>query len=157
MFFLLSSLFISKYYPNIIAQFAVGCFFYLIGLMIVNDFIKPKLLQKYRYHMIIIVLIDLAYLLYHNNNYKNEDKPIQKKIILEVKKQSLQDVPQSKEDDTLKLPSKEDKTTSISLSSINYTSDKYSIKHEQSPSSSDGLFLIDDIPSDKKEGNETDE
>jgi hypothetical protein len=71
MLFLIINSTIGKYYPNFFTQFLIGCVIYIFVLFIATEFIPDKLYEKYKYHGLVLLIIDFAYLIY-KTKYANE-------------------------------------------------------------------------------------
>jgi undecaprenyl pyrophosphate phosphatase UppP len=64
MFFLLTNLAIKKYTSNFVVQILVGLFIYIILLLVLKDVSSEETLNKYKYYIIILAVLDIMLLLY---------------------------------------------------------------------------------------------
>lgn len=64
MFFLITNIFIDKYYPSIITQFVIGCVFYILLFFIIKDIISVDYINNYKYYALILVIVDFIFIIY---------------------------------------------------------------------------------------------
>ncbi len=71
MFFLITHIFIGKYYPNLVTQFIIGCVCYVVSFLILRDIISVEIYEQYKYYGMALIGIDTAYLVYKGKSCQN--------------------------------------------------------------------------------------
>ena len=64
---------IGKYYPSLFTQFIIGCVCYAVSFMILKDLIMDTTCEQYKYHVILLVMIDATYLVYRSKSTKDQN------------------------------------------------------------------------------------
>jgi hypothetical protein len=65
---------IYKYYPSMLTQFIIGCTCYVISFFIIKDIISLSIYEKYKYHIMALLMIDTSFLLYKHVYPKKNSK-----------------------------------------------------------------------------------
>lgn len=61
MFFLVTYLLISKYYPNMITQLIIGCSCYILSFFVIRDFLSSGFFEHYKYYIMTIFAADVSF------------------------------------------------------------------------------------------------
>ena len=77
MFFLITHIFIGKYYPNVVTQFIIGCICYVVSFLIISDVISHETYEQYKYYGLSLIGIDTAYLIYIGKTQKSNNTIVQ--------------------------------------------------------------------------------
>ncbi|MEM0354031.1 MAG: hypothetical protein QXW79_00480 [Thermoplasmata archaeon] len=86
MFFLATNIIIGKYYPNFFVQFVIGCIAYIFVIIIVRDLMIFPTSEKYKYYILVLLLVDVIYLIHRSQNVKSSNKKIDEETKLKSMK-----------------------------------------------------------------------
>jgi hypothetical protein len=67
-------MFIGKYYKSSLIQIIIGCSCYIISLLIISEFISTAIYETYKYHIFILVLMDMCFMIYNIRYSEKEVK-----------------------------------------------------------------------------------
>lgn len=140
MFFLITHILIGKYYPNLFAQFIIGCSFFIIAFLVIKDIFSGYNFSQYKYYILALVIVDILFVI-----YLTKTKMTSKKIV--------------KNSDALDFIKKTENTSSDvrtgAIQSISLSSElnDYKVSHNLSSSDDKNSLSIFSNSDEKSDGN----
>lgn len=67
MFFLITHVSIGKFCPNMLTQFIIGFLCYVISFFIGKDLLGTDFVEKYKYYIFLLIIIDGIFIIYEKN------------------------------------------------------------------------------------------
>ena len=158
MFFLITNITVGKYYHNFLTQFIIGCIFYIATFISfsVKGFVTIATYEKYKYHFLTLIIVDVLYLLYryntahkemdiHSNGTKSDTKSIRflsnPDIEESDKSNSIKRNDKTTENSDEVIVGKTTSMSSIDSLSFNSESNDFKVSHNLSSDENDANSL----------------
>lgn len=142
MFFLITHIITSKYYPSLLTQFIIGCSFYTVSFFILKDILTPEMINKYKYYVISLFAIDISYIYLKSKSGDNK--------IVSTKQYYYTDPINMTENNSTDFITIDNLNSSTLTSEIN----DYKVKHDLSlTETGDSIFALSDEHHDNKPDN----